>query len=189
MPKLWSDTIQRHRDSVRDALLDATGQLVTEHGVMAVTMSQIAETAGVGRATLYRYFPDIESILSAWHERQIASHLAKLTAIRDQSHDARTRLEEVLKAFAAIARARHDSELAAVLHRGNHMTHAQQQLSELVKGLIAEAVADGAVRNDISPAELASFCVHALSSASNLPSDAAVQRLVALTLTSLTPPT
>ena len=39
-------------------------------------MSQIAEQTGIGRATLYKYFPDVEAILLAWHERQVTGHLA-----------------------------------------------------------------------------------------------------------------
>ena len=39
-------------------------------------MSQIAKDTGIGRATLYKYFPDVESILRAWHQRQIDEHLS-----------------------------------------------------------------------------------------------------------------
>jgi AcrR family transcriptional regulator len=188
VPKLWSETIKSHRDSVHDALLDATAQLIAEHGLMSVTMSQVAETTGIGRATLYRYFADLESILVAWHERQIGAHVAELTAIRDRSQDPRTRLEAVLKAFAMIAHARHDSDIAAVLHRANHMTAAQLQLTELVQGLIIEAAAAGTVRSDVDASELASYCLHALSGASTLSSNAALQRLVTLTIAGLSPP-
>jgi hypothetical protein len=34
--------------------------------------------SGIGRATLYTYFPNVESILAVWHERHVASHLAQL---------------------------------------------------------------------------------------------------------------
>ena len=76
VPKLWTDTIQAHRREVRLAVLDVTAALVAEHGLRSVTMSQIAEKTGIGRATLYKYFPDVEAILLAWHERQITGHLA-----------------------------------------------------------------------------------------------------------------
>ena len=78
MPKLWTETIDAHRRAVRDAALDATAALVAEHGLTSVTMSQIATETGVGRATLYKYFPDVEAILLAWHERQITRHLQHL---------------------------------------------------------------------------------------------------------------
>src|ERR1700710_1207630 len=78
MPKLWSETIEEHRTAVREAILETTATLAFEHGPHSVTMSQVAERAGIGRATLYKYFPDVEAILVAWHERQIAHHMERL---------------------------------------------------------------------------------------------------------------
>ena len=92
MPKLWTETIEAHRREVRDAIIDTTVALVQEQGVLSVTMSQIAEQAGIGRATLYKYFPDVEAILQAWHEGEIARHLDQLSAIRDRHGRAATRL-------------------------------------------------------------------------------------------------
>ncbi|HEY2437383.1 MAG TPA: helix-turn-helix domain-containing protein, partial [Solirubrobacteraceae bacterium] len=90
---------------MRGATLDAAAALVAEHGLASVTMSQIAKTAGIGRATLYKYFPNVESILIAWHERQIADHLHHLIEIRDQTRDPRQQLKAVLEAYA---RMRHE---------------------------------------------------------------------------------
>src|ERR1039458_1901512 len=78
VPKLWTDTVEEHRRAVRDATLDATAKLLAGQGLASVPMSKIAAEAGIGRATLYKYFPDLESILIAWHERQVASHLEQL---------------------------------------------------------------------------------------------------------------
>src|SRR5206468_1028464 len=83
VPKLWSETIEEHRQAVREATLDTTAALVAEHGLTSVTMSKIAEETGIGRATLYKYFPDVEAILIAWHERQITRHLEYLTEVRN----------------------------------------------------------------------------------------------------------
>jgi AcrR family transcriptional regulator len=71
MPKLWTDTVQAHRHAVREAILEATAALVTDHGPASVTMSQIAAHTGIGRATLYQYFPDVDAVLRAWHDRQV----------------------------------------------------------------------------------------------------------------------
>src|SRR5687767_4338176 len=58
VPKLWNETIEAHRREVRDAILDTAAALLDEHGLRSVTMSQIAEQTGIGRATLYKYFSD-----------------------------------------------------------------------------------------------------------------------------------
>ena len=187
MPKLWNDTIAAHRRAVRDATLDTTAALVAEHGLAAVTMSQIAEETGIGRATLYKYFPDVEAILIAWHERQVISHLHQLAAVRDEAGDAGDQLEAVLEAYALIRHEHHDTELAALLHRGEHIVRAQKQLSDFIRDLVTEGAESGDLRDDVAPSELASYCLHALTAASSLPSKAAVRRLVMVILDGLRP--
>jgi AcrR family transcriptional regulator len=189
MPKLWNETIEAHRREVRDAILDTTAALVAKYGLLSVTMSQIAEETGIGRATLYKYFPDVEAILLAWHERHVAGHLEHLAELRDQASGAAERLEAVLEAYALISyhREHHGTELAALLHRGEHVARAQQKLRDMIRNLLIEASETGAVRDDVAPNELASYCLHALTAASSLPSEAAVRRLVTVTLAGLRP--
>lgn len=190
MPKLWHETIEAHRRGVREAIMDTAAVLVATHGLPAVTMSQIAEEAGIGRATLYKYFSGVEEILLAWHARQITGHLERLAEVRDRAGGARERLEAVLEAYALISHESrgHDSELAAFLHRDTGLAQAQHQLSDMFRGLLADAVEASDVRDDIAPEELARYCLHALGAASSLPSKAAVRRLLMLTLAGLRPP-
>src|SRR5919109_2191205 len=121
MPKLWNETIEAHRREVRDATLDTAAALVAEHGLRSVTMSQIAEETGIGRATLYKYFSGVDAILAAWHERQVTRHLRYLAEIREQAGDAGAQLAAVLEAYALIRHEHRDSELAALLHQGAHV--------------------------------------------------------------------
>jgi AcrR family transcriptional regulator len=191
MPRLWNDTIEAHRRDVSDAILNATATLVAEHGLLSVSMSEIATRAGIGRATLYKYFPDVEAILLAWHGREIGGHLAQLVAARDQTADPGKRLEAVLEEFALIAHAsrrHHDTEVAAFLHKGPEVARAQRELHDLVRDLVREGAARGDLRDDVAPDELATYCLHALAAAGGLPSRAAVRRLVSVTLAGLQPP-
>ena len=185
MPKLWNETIEAHRRAVREATLDTTAALVTQHGLAAVTMSQIAEETGIGRATLYKYFPDVEAILLAWHERQVDAHLRELVRVRDQASDPYGRLEAVLQTYAEIQHEHHDTDLAALLHRGEHMARAEQQLRHFIRDLLTEGARSGDLRTDVAQDELAGYCLHALMAARHLPSRAAVRRLVEVTLTGL----
>jgi AcrR family transcriptional regulator len=198
VPRLWNDTIEAHRHQVRAAILDTTAALVTEKGLLAVTMSEIAERAGIGRATLYNYFPDVEAILLAWHERGITAHLDYLAEIRDRTNDPVGRLAAVLEAYALIDYEHHGSQahqhhlrdrhLEAVLHKGGHVARANEELHAMIRDLIVQAVPGGDVRDDVAPAELASYCLHALSAANSLTSKAAVRRLVEVTLAGLRKP-
>ncbi len=215
MPRLWTDTIESHRREVNGAILETTAALVGEHGLASVTMSQIAEKTGIGRATLYKYFPDVEAILVAWHERHVTHHLERLTEIRDRAGEPGERLEAVLEAYALIsherarshseehshARSREHSrahseehphppfatELSAYVHRDKHVARALRRLRDFIRDLLLDAVKAGDVRDDAPPEELADYCIHALGAASTLRSKSAVQRLVAVTLSGLRP--
>lgn len=193
MPKLWTDTIEAHRQAVREATLDTTATLVVEHGLSAVTMSRIAEETGIGRATLYKYFPDVDAILLAWHERHVSSHLEQLASAADQAGGAGERLEAVLTAYALISHqsqgphGHHDAELVAFLHRDAQIAPAQQRLRDMIRDLLNEGAQTGDLRGDAAPEELTSYCLHALSAASSLASESAVHRLVTVTLAGLRP--
>jgi AcrR family transcriptional regulator len=184
MPRIWHETIEAHRDAVREATINATAALVTRHGPTGVTMSQIAKDTGIGRATLYKYFPDVESILVAWHGRQIDHHLEELRQVREQTLGAARRLEAVLTTYAQAIfhRRAHDNDLAGMLHRGENVAAAHQYLREFIRELIIDGAAAGAVRQDAPADELAVYCLHALGAATSLQDPAAVHRLVQTTL-------
>ncbi|MGW4102037.1 TetR/AcrR family transcriptional regulator [Streptomyces sp. NPDC004976] len=188
MPKLWNETIEAHRRAVREAILNTTADLAAEHGLRSVTMSQIAEQTGIGRATLYKYFPDVEAILLAWHDRQITEHMGQLAEVRDQTDGAGEQLEAVLRAFAHISRqsrGHHGTDLSAFLHRDERVVRAQQQLHGMIRDLLAEGARTGVFRDDVAPDELATYCLHALTAAAALPSETAADRLVTVTLSGL----
>jgi AcrR family transcriptional regulator len=190
VPKLWNETIAAHRREVRDAILDTTAGLVAEYGLRSVTMSRIAEDTGIGRATLYKYFSDVEAILLAWHGRQVAAHLDYLAEVRDRAGDAGERLEAVLEAYALTrheSHGHHDTELAAFLHRDEQVVRAQKELRNMIRDLVAEGAEAGDVRDDVAPDELATYCLHALGAANGASSKAAVRRLVTVTLAGLRP--
>ena len=131
------------------------------------------------------------AILLAWHERQIAHHLEQLAEARDQVGNPGERLGAVLEAYALIShesRGHNDPELVAFLHRDDQVAGARQQVSDMIRELLAEGAEAGALRNDVAPEELATYCLHALTAASSLPSKAAVRRLVTVTLAGLRPP-
>jgi len=185
MPKLWNKTIEAHHREVRDAVLDTAAVLVAEQGLLSATMSRIAEDTGIGRSTLYKYFSSVEAILTAWHERQITRHYQRLLEIRDLAGDAGQRLEAVLEAYGLIAHEHHGTELADLVHVGEHASRAQEHLSDLIRDLLTAAAEAGGIRDDVPRGELVTFCLQAIGAASSLPSKKAVRRLVKVILAGL----
>lgn len=190
MPRLWDDTIEAHRHTVRHAILSTAWDLATEHGPLSISMSQVAERVGIGRATLYKYFPDVEAMLLTAHDEHVAAHLTELAELAESDGDVSTRLRSVVQRYALLRhhRARHaGDQLSALVHRPGTVAPAEQRLRRLFTRLIAAAQADGQVRDDLTAAELAGYVVHALAAAGDARSKAAVSRLVELVLTGLRP--
>jgi AcrR family transcriptional regulator len=167
--------------------LDSVGNLIGSYGPLAVTMSQIAKETGIGRATLYKYFPDVESVLIAWHQRHVAVHVAQLNDLRTRAGGPGARLKAVLKAYAVICqqRRRYGDDITTLIHRQGHLAEQQRQLINLISDLLADAAAAAIVRDDVPPHELASYCVRALTAAGDLSSAASVDRLVDVVLSGL----
>lgn len=188
MPTLWEGSIEGHRRAVRDAITEATWQLAEDHGPLALTMSQVAKAVGIGRATLYKYFTDVESILIAHHAQHVQRHLQVLEELGGGSSAVASRLVAVVGAYASICfhRARHGStDVSALVHRSAEVEIAERRLRNVFDQLIEEAVADALVRTDVSTEELAAYCLHALSAAGQATDLEQVQRLVRVVLSGL----
>lgn len=179
-----------HRQTVRDAVLDAAAELVSDRGISGLTMAHIAECAGIGRATVYKYFPDVESILVAWHERHVRAHVARLAELSTTPGTSWQRVEALSIGYAQIAfhRDRQAADLGALVHRGPEVASAHQEVIDVFTRALKDAADDGEIRSDTPPRELALFCAHALTAAGGLASQAGVRRVVAVTLAGIRPP-
>ena len=191
MPQLWAQTVAAHRAEVREAILDAAGELVRRRGLLAISMSEIAAAADIGRPTLYKYFADVDHVVAAWHERQVGAHLAELAAVRDQPGDSGDRLRAVCLAYGRICHQRRqhgEAGLSAALHRHQSIDESQAQLVGIFADLISEAADADAVRRDVPPGELAVYCLSALEAGRIAATQPALDRLVELVWTSLAAP-
>jgi AcrR family transcriptional regulator len=83
------NTVSRTANAVPDQqILDAAYELLLDVGMRRVSMADIARRAGVSRATLYRRFPNVASILGALTTREFA--LVGTKAFARPAKDART---------------------------------------------------------------------------------------------------
>ncbi|CDP89214.1 MULTISPECIES: TetR/AcrR family transcriptional regulator [Mycolicibacterium] len=96
--------------SLSDQILDAAASCVLAFGVDRVTLAEIARRAGVSRPTVYRRFPDTQSILAALLT-------ARIVGVLDETgSQGPGRAALVARMVAVAARLRHDEVIMAVLH-------------------------------------------------------------------------
>ena len=66
------------------AIIQAAVDLMTQHGFEATTMKQIARSANVGDATIYKYFPSKEKLVLAYFEQAITDALLQFQKTKGQ---------------------------------------------------------------------------------------------------------
>ena len=123
-------------------------------------------------ATLYKYFADIQAILTAWHDRVISGHLDHLVAIRDSGGPEqrmpivpRRTLYSCTGSAATTARS-----LWHTVHRGVATSNATYHKIRRHHRMFDRNCLGRRVRCDTGTDELAVYCVHALAAARSLPS-------------------
>jgi TetR/AcrR family transcriptional regulator len=147
-------------DAQREQVLAAAARLFANQGYTATTMQQVAEAAGVGKATLYHYVRDKPALLGAI----AGGHVARLVALVDE-----------VAAEAARERLAPEPHLARLIERFlrayANAQHEHRVLTEDVKFLpgaerdallagqrrVVQVFADAvvAIRPELAPARLA----------------------------------
>ena len=149
-------------DQRREQIIAAVIRVVAEYGVPEATVSRIAEAAGVSEGTLYVYFDNRTDML-----------LTALDSIRSEMHvliddsvgsDALDRMRNIGKAHTEMTRTNHAGFtypwfefIAAGPQIGLRESVAQthKSASRRLKKIIEEGQANGEIRADIDPDELA----------------------------------
>ncbi|WP_197495261.1 TetR/AcrR family transcriptional regulator [Mycobacterium kyorinense] len=102
-------TGRRRNDAARDAILTAAAELLESQGSAKITMASIAQRAGAGKQTLYRWWPTKGALLL---EAMVA--LAESEVIAAETSDLRSDLTSFVRATFAAA-TKHRSLLLGVL--------------------------------------------------------------------------
>src|SRR6266576_1557267 len=83
------------------AILDAAAHALSEHGRSA-NMADVAEAAGISRATLYRYYPDREALLDALAAHALADAAARLADAGLERAPVEEAIERIVRALTAV---------------------------------------------------------------------------------------
>jgi len=166
-------------DRVAGGILDAAADLLAEGGEPP-SMSDVAEAAGVARATLYRYFPTRERLLQ---DLTAAAIDATATRLAEADLDAVPVAEGIARVARVVAAA--GSKYAALVSQfgpGNADLEGQQQIKTMIDALLRRGIDDGTFRDDITAGELRFLLGSLLEAAARLAAEhqAGVEKAAAL---------
>jgi AcrR family transcriptional regulator len=144
----------------RARVLDAARRVFAEHGASGST-DAIASEAGVGVATVFRHFPSKEELLGALmveQVEQLAAEVETLVARQDAKGGFFVAFEKLVaqtrtKLAVADALAERGVNLKAVI------TPAKRRLGNALGLLLAQAQEAGAVRGDVTTADVVALAV------------------------------
>ena len=110
---LWQGSLSEHRARQADRIAGVAMGIIAVDGIAGLSMSTLAEAAGVSRQTLYKYFPDVDAVLAAMGAMGSAG-IAELAGRVEAEADPRDGLIVFVSAVLAAAAAGHPSPLALV---------------------------------------------------------------------------
>jgi len=148
-----------NESDVGDRILVAAASCVRDYGIDRVTMAEIARRARVSRPTIYRRWPDTQSVLAELLTRRVTGVLS------DIPRTGNDRTAIVQRVVAVAARLRDDDLITAVLHSAPEMAMvyiaerlgtSQQILIDALAADLQAAQADGSVRAG-NPRQLAAM--------------------------------
>jgi AcrR family transcriptional regulator len=93
-----------HHGALREALLRATVELIETEGIGAVSLRQVARTAGVSPGAPYHHFPDRAALLTALADEGFGRLAEQLTAAQNAATTPTAALEAILNAYVNFAK-------------------------------------------------------------------------------------
>ena len=174
MPKIIGESLASHRELTRARLFEALGSLMGEQSFESITMSQIAERAGVGRTAVYNHVADKEVLLLAYM-REVTGEFARvLTQRLEAEPDPLMRLRIYIRSHlqmigryhvkAGMGLRRHMSGQGA-----SHLHDHAGVVGEVLIGILDEAMERGLIaqQNTLGAVHL----IHATLQGQRLPQD------------------
>lgn len=155
----------------QERALDAAVELVARWGVAKTTLGDVAKTAGMSRATLYRTFPGgKDELFGLLAQREVARFLAVATDAADAADDLPTALADALHAAATHLAGHgairfvldHEPELAVPVLGFGAMDHLLRLVSRAVAPHLVRFFASGDIHG---PGWAAEWCARLFLSA------------------------
>jgi AcrR family transcriptional regulator len=157
----------------RDSLLAAGATVFAERGADA-SLEEIARRAGVGIGTLYRHFPDRDTLTEAVYRREVerlCDGVGPLLAANPADVALATWMRD-FAAYAATKRGMMVALKAALGAESDLFTYSQRRIRAAIGALLEAASTEGSIRSDVD-AEALLTGMRGICMANDIPEDVA----------------
>lgn len=153
---------EKNKNLRYQSIVSTAERLFLDHGLDSVQMQDIADAAGIGIATLFRYFPKKDKLIVAVAIQNLERTSEGIEKITQQTKSAYDRFDDLL---GFLLRSQHSDRNESYKFREAFESYAsftkeplpgiedyidmQKQVTELLFPLIEDGKSDGSIRTDI----------------------------------------
>jgi AcrR family transcriptional regulator len=138
----------------RKEIFHASVHLFLSKGFNETSMREIAEAAGIGKSTLYDYFPSKDDILLSFVEDELQTLTEQMKEIANQKIGAQDKLRRMMFAYMEYLATNEDfyMKLSTEVQRlaQNSLERIQRKrhaLQDMVRGTVEEGIREGGFRS------------------------------------------
>lgn len=154
-----------------EQILDALQELLETKDIEAISVSEIAKTAGIGKGSIYYYFPSKDAILEALIERNYEKPIETAKSLAEQTNISPfMRMAMIFQACRNSSlefrshknvSAPHDALENSLLHQ-KYLNHLVTELKPVLTEIITQGIKNGEIHFD-HPAALAEIVLIVLA--------------------------
>ena len=179
MPKIIGDSLAEHREVIRQRIFTALTELLRQRGFDALSLADVAATAGVARTAMYNHFRTKEALLLAFADHETDQYVTALDRALEETDDPIEQLRAFVRRQIMLRRVYHVAPGPALSSLLSHETRERmrehaRRVESILREILIRGMSDGVFPDqDI---EVTVSLVNACLSGRNLPDgDAATQ--------------
>ena len=165
---IWEGEMLMAESIKSQKILDALQQLLEEKSIRHISVSEIAEKAGIGKGSIYYYYPSKDAIVDALIRRSYEQPLQTAKSLSSRTDiSSFTRMAMLFQACrnssVVFIRQKHRSETSALalLHQ-KYLNYLVSELKPVLTEIISQGIACGEIHFDY-PAALSEIALIVLT--------------------------
>lgn len=174
MPRIAAENVLEHRRLVRERIFAAFAELMAQGSYDAISMSKLAQRAGIGRTAIYHHFKDRDAVMVAFATHETSEYVASLQAQLAAYEQPADRLRIYVRNHLALGEKFHMGFGPQVY--GGLPAEARQEIREhvvAVEQVLAEILEQGAEQGvfAVTDVDATLALVHAVLGTRHLPAE------------------